>query len=151
MEKIKDFLHHLTIKETNNIFVQFFRYFITSGLSFVIDFSVLWGLTELGGIHYLISTPIAYLTGMVINYLASDSWVFKGREVKDKKHKEFSIFIIIGLSGMVLNQGMMLVLTEFMGLYFMISRVISAGINYILKFWARKKWIFNKPNKEKVG
>ncbi|OQY40902.1 MAG: hypothetical protein B6229_00555 [Spirochaetaceae bacterium 4572_7] len=144
MKKIKDFIHLLTIKQTSNVFIQFFRYFITSGLAFIVDFSILWGLTALGGMHYLISTPIAYLSGMIINYIASNLWVFQGRKVKGKKRREFSIFILIGISGMALNQGMMVILTEYIGLYFMISRIISAGINYILKFWARKKWIFNR-------
>jgi len=148
MSKVKDFIHLITWKETSNTVIQFFRYFITSGLSFVVDFSILWSLTTYLGVNYLVSTPIAYLAGMLVNYVATDIWVFKGRKNKGRKHREFSVFLVIGLSGMVLNQGMMFFFTEILGFFYMVSRVVSAAINYVLKFWARKKWVFNKSSEE---
>ncbi|WP_028973501.1 GtrA family protein [Spirochaeta cellobiosiphila] len=132
------------IGDSSTLLTQVIRYFFSSGFSFVIDFSILWLLTSIFNLHYLISTPIAYLMGMVINYITSDLWVFRGRSIKNPKHIEFTIFLSIGMFGLLMNQGMMWLFTEKVGLFYIYSRLVSALINYIIKFWARKKMIFNK-------
>ena len=142
----KEKLSQLFTGKTDNIFIQFFRYFGVTLSCFALDFSILFVLTEIADIHYQISTFVGYMSGMFLNYLLSTSWVFKTRRVQNKP-LEFSVFMTIGIIGMFVNQGIMLLFTDVLGLYFILSRMISAVIGYIWKFFARKYILFHKkPN-----
>lgn len=134
-------LSTLIRKRPERTFVQIFRYFIVSVASLVIDFAVLAGLTELLGIHYLISAAISYTAGLVFNYLISVMWVFHTRRV-DNRSLEFGIFALIGIIGLGVNQVTIWFLVDIVGLYYLISRAISAAIGYTWKYVARKLILF---------
>jgi len=135
----------LILRKTDNLFVQFFRYFGVSGICFLVDTGTLFILTEYAGIHYQISTLVGYSLGMILNYILSVTWIFKTKRFANKP-MEFGFFVGIGLAGMVINQGVMWLCTDLIGFYFMLSRVISAGIGYTWKFFARKYILFHRKS-----
>ena len=65
----------LFVAPTDNWFIQFFRYFFVGGFAFVVDYGLLVLLTEVFGLHYLVSATISFIAGLVVNYLLSTSWV----------------------------------------------------------------------------
>ena len=140
----------LALRKTDNLFVQFFRYFGVSGICLLVDTGTLFVLTQYAGIHYQISTFIGYSLGLILNYLLSVTWVFKTKRLSNKP-VEFGIFVVIGLIGMVINQGVMWLCTDLVGLYFMLSRLISAGIGYTWKFFARKYILFHRKQQKSPG
>ena len=140
---IKEFLNSLIkFKKTENGYVQFFRYIVVSGLSLFVDFVLLYLFTEFVGLNYLISAIIGYSFGMVVNYLLSIFWVFHTRKYKKKTMIEFTIFVIIGLLGLGLNELLLWFFTEIIMLYYLVSRLISAVIGYTWKFGVRKVILF---------
>ena len=135
----------LVLRKTDNLFIQFFRYFGVSGICLLVDTAALFVLTEYAGIHYLVSTFIGYSLGLILNYVLSVIWVFKTKRLTNRS-MEFGIFVAIGLSGLAINQSVMWLCTDLIGLYFMLSRLISAGIGYTWKFFARKYILFHRRN-----
>jgi putative flippase GtrA len=133
----------LVLSKTDNLVIQFFRYFGVSGICLLVDIGALFVLTEYVGINYLISTFIGYSLGLILNYILSVTWVFKTKRLTNRP-MEFGIFVIIGLIGLAINQGIMWLCTDLIGLYFMLSRLISAGIGYTWKFFVRKYILFHK-------
>ncbi|MFW5728945.1 MAG: GtrA family protein, partial [Spirochaetota bacterium] len=118
-----------------------FRYFGSSGVAFVIDMSLLYAITEWLGVHYLVSNIIASVTAMVSNYLLSVWWVFSKRRVGNRA-AEFSIFMLTGVAGLGLNQLLLWLFTDVVGLYYMISKFIAAVIGYLSKFFVRRSLLF---------
>ncbi len=135
-------LEKLLKNETNNTFIQLFRYTFVGGFAFIVDFSLLFILTELMGIHYLISAAIALTAGLIINYFLSILWVFDKRKMVNKS-VEFTLFAVIGIVGLGLNELFIWVFTEFAGLYYLLSKIISTAIVYLWNFFARKFTLFN--------
>ena len=135
------------VNKTENTVVQFFRYFGVTLACFSIDFAVLFICTEWLGIHYQISTFAGYSAGMILNYILSITWVFGTRRMNNTAF-EFGIFMGIGILGMFINQGIMWLLTDSLGLYFMVSRLISAVFGYTWKFFARKFLLFYKKKEQ---
>jgi putative flippase GtrA len=135
----------LVLRQTDNLFIQFFRYFGVSGICLLADTATLFVLTEYAGIHYQISTFIGYSLGLILNYLLSVIWVFKTKRLSSKT-MEFGIFVVIGLIGLAINQGIMWLCTDLVGFYFMLSRLVSAGVGYTWKFFARKYILFHRRN-----
>jgi len=137
--------NHLFNGKTNNAFLQLFRYTFVGGFAFLIDFGTLFILTEYFHIYYLISAGIAFIIGLIINYFLSVKWVFNSRSVENK-WLEFTLFTLIGLVGLSLNELFIWILTDILLIYYLLSKIITALIVYSWNFFARKFLLFNKQS-----
>lgn len=140
---MKDLIFKLFKEPTSNTFIQLFRYVFVGGLAFFVDYCILFLLTEYAGVPYLISAAIAFVAGLVVNYLISISWVFSESR-SDKPAKEFFFFAVIGAIGLGINELIMWVGTDLMQIHYMISKIISTMIVFFWNFFARKTLLFNK-------
>ena len=140
---IKQFLHTIFVAPTNNWMLQLFRYGFVGGVAFLVDYGTLFVLTHYAGVPYLWSAAIAFILGLVTNYLISISWVFQ-HSGKMNVWQEFTVFAIIGVIGLGLNELIMYVGTDMMHLHYMISKLISTAIVFFWNFFARKFMLFNK-------
>lgn len=129
--------------KTNNTLVQLFRYTFVGGFAFLVDFGTLYILTEYFHIHYLLSAAIAFIFGLIINYLLSVKWVFNNRAMENRWW-EFLLFAIIGLVGLGLNELFLWILTDIFLIYYLVSKIITTFIVYFWNFFARKVLLFSK-------
>ncbi|MCD7899170.1 MAG: GtrA family protein [Bacteroides sp.] len=126
---------------TNNTLIQLFRYLFVGGFAFVIDFSLLYVLVECFYLHYLLSATISFICGLFINYLISIKWVFQ----RNKRNKiiEFISFSLIGVVGLLINNLFIWIFTEYIHIYYMISKLLTASIVVLWNFFARKYLLFS--------
>jgi putative flippase GtrA len=134
-------LQTLLFGATGSLLQQFSRYIAVGGLAFVVDFGLLYLLTELLGLYYLISAAIAFLFGLLTNYSLSRLWVFDRRTIKNVA-VELVIFTAIGIVGLGLNEVIIWFVREKIHFHYMIAKAISAGIVLIWNFGARKAVLF---------
>ena len=131
------------IEKTDNWFIQLFRYFFVGGFAFLVDYGLLVLLTEVFGLHYLVSATISFLAGLVVNYLLSPSWIFR-KSTLENKWAEFLIFAVIGVVGLGLNNLLLYLFTDKLHIHYMISKLLTTAIVMIWNFGARKIILFNK-------
>lgn len=111
------------------------------GIAFLVDFGLLYLLTEFAGLHYLISAAVSFLFGLLANYFLSRVWVFDRRTMGNAT-VEFAVFAVIGIVGLGLNEGIMWFVSEKIHFHDMIAKAVSAGIVLIWNFGARKFVLF---------
>lgn len=131
---------------SGNILIQIVRYFVSGGVAFAVDAGLLYLLTEWAGLHYLYSSTISFSVGLVITYLFSIFWVFDNRSLKSK-WAEFLIFVLIGVVGLLLTNFFLWVFTDKLGLYYLVSKVITTVLVFIWNFIAKKTLLFRKKTK----
>ena len=120
-----------------NLIKQIMRFGVVGVISFLVDYGILYVLTEKANIYYLLSAGISFTVSVVINYLLSMSWVFKSNKKRGKK-EEFIIFIVLSLGGLLLNQVMMYVFVDYMNVYYLIAKIVATAIVMIYNFTYRK-------------
>ena len=120
-----------------NLIKQIMRFGVVGVISFLVDYGILYVLTEKANIYYLLSAGISFTVSVVINYLLSMSWVFKSNKKRGKK-EEFIIFIVLSLGGLLLNQVMMYVFVDYMNLYYLLAKIVATAIVMIYNFTSRK-------------
>jgi putative flippase GtrA len=130
-------------------FVEFFRYGLASAVALTVDFSILVLCTEVFGFYYLFSAALGFSFGIAVIYLFSIRWVFRYRRYQNK-NREFFCFLLIGLSGLVMNETIMWGATELIGLHYQLSKVISVGLVFASNFTFRKLMLF-VPAKKDLG
>lgn len=136
-------VNYLFREPTNNTLVQLFRYGFVGGVAFLVDYGMLFSLTAFVGVPYLVSAAIAFIAGLTVNYLLSVRWVFSQNRSLNPK-KEFLVFAIIGVIGLLFNELIMYISTEKIHFHYMLSKIISTVIVFIWNFVARKFLLFNK-------
>lgn len=138
------------------LFDQIIRFGIVGFLCFFIDFGITTGLTNLFGVHYLISKFLGFVISAVVNYMLSIKFVFTQKKEMDKK-KEFTVFIILSAFGLLINEVVMYIcidgiyvhsdmLKSFIsdGMMVSIASIIATGIVMVYNFISRKLFLERK-------
>ena len=146
---INDFISKIIIKKTNNGFIQFVRYGLVSVIALAVDFGGMVLLVELFSIHYLVAATVSFISGLVVNYLLSRAWVFTERKYESRV-KEFIIFTSIGIVGLLLNNSIMWLAVERIGIYYIFSKIIATILVFFWNFGLRKMLVFKQVKTEGV-
>jgi hypothetical protein len=111
------------------------RFVLVGGACFILDYSLLYVLTEYGGLHYLLSAGISFTVSVFVNYWLCLVCVFHGANAQT--HRAKILFFGSSIAGLGLNQLLMWMLVDLAGIYYMIAKLIAAAVvmvwNYVLK------------------
>ena len=129
-------------EKTTNTFIQFFRYIFVGGFAFLADAFSLWLCEK--WMNYMIAAAIAFIVGLAANYVLSIWFVFSESKQVTNKLKEFIVYAVIGVIGLLLTEVIMYILTDLCHLYFLLSKIVAAAIVLVWNFVARKKILYNK-------
>lgn len=121
----------------NKLAKQIFRFSWVGILCFFIDFSVLYLLTEFIHINYLISAAFSFCVSLIVNYILSTKIVF---HVSDRysKTKKFIVFCMLSVVGLGINQLLMWLGTDKLGIYYMLVKLGATAIVMVYNFITRK-------------
>ncbi len=128
------------LSKNKNLLLQILKFGVVGGLAFLIDFGLLFVLTEFVHIHYFLSACISFSVSVIFNYIASIVWVFDVDKSKDKK-SVFAIFIILSIAGLLINQLCMWLGVDIIHLHYMLVKIFATGIVMVFNFITRKKFM----------
>ena len=167
---MKNFLYllfHLKLKElfvedTDDGFIQFFRFCFVGGAATVVDMAVGVLFRNILPSDFIlnlgfftlsldaVSGAFGFVAGLVTNYLISISWVFKRNDIN--RVKEFIIFAVIGIIGLFINTGVMEILGKLIAkesnLLFIVKKIIATLVTMIWNFAGRKLILYRNPKEE---
>ena len=123
----------------NKLIKQILRFGVVGGLAFVIDYVVLYVLTDIFHIYYLISSCISFTVSVIFNYILSIKWVFDVNKKQDMH--EFIVFIILSVIGLIINSIIMYIMVDIISVHYMISKLLATLIVMVYNFITRKIFI----------
>ncbi|MDP1883966.1 MAG: GtrA family protein [Candidatus Moranbacteria bacterium] len=123
---------------------QFVRYLFAGGTATVADMTSLFLLTHFLHINYLVAAAIGFVIGVTTNYLMNIALVF---ESTGKIKREFSLFAMVGIGGLLWTELILWILVDKFGIYLMVSKAVAVVLVLNWNFFMRKKFVFAaKPN-----
>lgn len=134
---MKKFINKIFVEKTNSLLIQFIRYFFVGGIAAVVNIGLLFIFTDLININYIISNIIAFIFGLIVNYILSKKLVFTNDNSINKVF-EFIMYAVIGVLGLGIDTVMLWIFTDKVKLYYMLSKIISTMITFVWNFVARK-------------
>ncbi len=138
---MRTFLHRLLVRDSSHIGVQFIRYGLVAASSFAVDFGLLIVLTEKAHVFYLFSAALSFLISLGFNYVLSVVWAFSNQSAHSR-HKEIVLFLIVGMVALGLNVAGLWLLTSGLGMYYVVSKLITTLVVFFWSFGARRYFIF---------
>ncbi len=115
--------------------MEIVRFCLVGGSCFLMDYGLLYVLTEYGGINYWYSSGISFTVTVLINYWLCVVYVFHGARHQTKK--QAAVFIGSSIAGLAINQLCMWILVDLLGMYYMYAKLVATAVvtvwNYVMK------------------
>jgi putative flippase GtrA len=105
---------------------RFVKYSTVGVATLSFDLLLLTALTQLVHVPYTISTPLAFLVAVTVNYLISRAIVFGGTQ--QPLYRGYAYFLCIALVGAGAITLSVYLLVTYLGLYYLVARVAVAGV-----------------------
>jgi len=136
---IDDLVQKIVGRKLNRGLLQYFRYLICGGIATLTDVSLLYILTHPFDVHYLFAAAVSFTAGITVNYTLNTILVFKSSgEIK----KEFPIFALIGIGGLMWTEVIMWLLVGKLNFYIMIAKFVAIVLVLQWNFFMRKRFVF---------
>ncbi len=128
--------------------LQLFKFAIVGVIAAIVDVGVLVVLKELLFIDVLISSAVSFSISVTVNYLLSMTFVFKSK--KQSRIKEFIIFVLLSIGGLILNQVILWFGIDFLSLHYLVVKFLAMVIVPVYNFITRKVFLESKEKEEKI-
>lgn len=125
---------------------QIGKFGITGALCFLIDYGLLCFCAEVLGIHYLVAGVISFTISVTVNYLISRKFVFQMDAAVNRK-REFASFVFLSVIGLGINAFVMVVFVEYVGIHYMMSKIVSTAVVMVYNFISRKMLLEKKERR----
>ena len=116
-------------------FFEIFRFCIVGGLSFLLDYGLLYVLTEYVGVYYLYSSGISFTVSVIFNYWLCVVYVFHAG--RHQTARQATLFIGSSIAGLGLNQLCMWILVDCFAMHYMHAKIVATAVvtfwNYVMK------------------
>ncbi len=120
---------------------QFLLFVVIGGGCTLIQYMILYGLTEFLGVAPVISSSIGYVLSAILNYLLNRRLTFSC----ERKHSEsVPRFFAISGAGLIINAAIIYLFQTVGGVHYLIAQIISTIIVLFWNFSANRAWTFNK-------
>lgn len=120
---------------------RFFRFSTIGVLSFVIDLTLLYLLTEHVNIPYLGSATCAFIIATLLQYVFVRKQAFK--ESKRSHDQGYSSFMALSLFNLLIMLVALSLAVETLHLNYLVARIVIATLVGIWNFFATSKFVFN--------
>lgn len=146
-EKLNKRLMHYV---QNNLLNTRILKFSTVGMSgFIVNMGVLFLLSEFLHIFYIVSSIIAIEISIITNFFLNDLWTWSDREKKSWFNRIIQYHISVGVTAILINWVLLILLTEFFGIYYLISNFIGISAGTLFNFIINDIWTFKGQVKVK--
>jgi dolichol-phosphate mannosyltransferase len=116
--------------------IRLFKFSLVGGIGAVINTCFLWLFTEVAGIYYLYSSIVAIEIAIVLQFIMNDRWTFK--EQKTTHVAQFITRLVKSniwrSSGLAVNIGVLYLLTEYAGMYYLLSNIVGIFCAFLLNY-----------------
>lgn len=127
------------IQKNQKLINQILKFGVVGVIAFLIDYGLLYILTEYANIYYLISSIISFTVSLIFNYILSIKWVFD--VTKKQTYKEVIAFVVLSVIGLGINQLVMYLGSDIMHIYYMLTKLVATAIVMVWNFITRKIFI----------
>jgi dolichol-phosphate mannosyltransferase len=137
-----DYLKHIaSLMKRKGETTRFLKYCLVGASGVVVNMGLLWLLTELGGLYYLVSAAFSIETSIITNFALNDYFTFPDR--RGQGAGPFLIrlgkFNAVSLAGLAINMTALWTLTSIFGVYYLLSNLCGIALatlwNYVVNSW----------------
>jgi dolichol-phosphate mannosyltransferase len=136
-------LHSLTHHESAawREWKRVFKFGIVGLTGIVVNMGVLWYLKEYAQFYLLLASFIAIELSILNNFLWNDLWTFRSTDEKklSSRWHRLLAFNLVSAGGVVINMGLLYLLTNAFGVYYLVSNMIGILVAFAWNFFVNRR------------
>jgi putative flippase GtrA len=120
--------------------MKFISYAVVGGVCTLLNLAALWLLTSVAGIHYLVSTMIAFVTLTPVGFWLQKLVTFRTPHAAARV--EWPRYFVTMGSSFAANIALMYVLVSMLGLWYLAASVVVTLVLLATNFLVNDRWSF---------
>lgn len=122
-------------------FQSFGRSQVASATSTAADFGLLFLLTEVFDVWYVVATALGAFLGAVVNFLMNRHWSFSASD--GHWHRQAARYTLASAGSLLLNTAGTFAVTEYLGVHYSLSVIlVSLVVGFAFNYPAHRYWVF---------
>ena len=133
---------------------QGIRFAVVGGIGTLVNLSILYILTDIYGILYLISETFAFIAAVIHNYIWNKVFTFH-EDFKEKVVGKGVKFTIICIIALIVNLLVLFILVEYFEIFYLLAEIGAICVAFFINFFGNRFWTFrhkikaDRPKKQK--
>jgi len=124
--------------------IRFFGFALVGVSGILINSLALYIATDLLNIYYLVSAIIATVVSTLWNFALIETFVFGYKNHANGRARRLGLFFVMNLLALLLRSPIIYLLTEVLGIYYVVSNLISLVILTVLRFALADRMIWGQ-------
>jgi putative flippase GtrA len=121
---------------------KFFRYVFFGAGAALVELASFYVITSIIGVNYIIAAPISFILAAITNYILQKKFTFNN--TYREKHKQFLVFILISIGGLLINWSATIIYVELIHIVPLISKAFAIATALVYNYTMNKKITFGK-------
>lgn len=119
----------------------FITFCLIGGINTLIHIVTLYSLVEFANFYYILASFIGFILAVTNSFILNTIFTFK-QKLNYQTKKRYSKFFTISASSAIINLSLLYLITEYLGIYYLISQLIATLFSLTINFIANKKWTY---------
>jgi len=120
---------------------EFLKFAIVGIINTLIHLFLLYILVEYFSIYYILASFIAFVFAVTNSFIMNTVWTFK-EKIRIKPGFRYCKFFVISAIAALVNLSLLYIITEFFGIWYILSQIIATGFSLIVNFIGNKFWTY---------
>jgi dolichol-phosphate mannosyltransferase len=118
------------------------RFALVGILGIVVNQTVLYGLTDGLHVHYLVSAVVASQFSTLNNFVLTETWVFRGRELGGHVLFRYLTFNVLNVATLFVRIPVLYLLTDLGGFHYLLSNLVAIALTFGVRYLVADNWIW---------
>jgi dolichol-phosphate mannosyltransferase len=124
---------------------RLFRFAVVGTSGVGVNALCLWLLTEVGRLHYLVSSPIAIELSILSNFALNDRWTFRHARDAAAWPTRLGRFHVTAAGGAAINWGTIVVLARLAGLvHYQVANLVGIAVAFLWNYTLNVRWTWRR-------
>lgn len=119
------------------------KYVLAGGTAVVVNLSLLYLLTELFEIWYIISSIIAFSISLLTGFVLQKFWTFRDNNARRFK-RQLAMYITVGILNLILDPVLLYALVETFGIWYVLAQLLVMAVLAIESYLINRFITFKK-------
>ncbi len=134
----------LSTSHFSNLLPKLFKFLIAGGAGFASNVVILYFLTDVFGVWYLLSSIISFILSVLLSFVLHKFFTFENHSL-ERVHWQGGAFLIMSLLNLLANTLIMYLGVSVLNCHYLPTQVVASGLIAIWTFFILNH-LFRKPS-----
>lgn len=120
---------------------QVIKFLIAGGTAFVLHISILYTLTDIFGIYYILSNFCAFLFAFCVSFMLQKFWTFRNGSL-EYLHLQIPLYLGMQVANIALNTMLLYIFVEYFHVWYLLAQIVITIVLAVGIFFINKRYIF---------